>query len=498
MRKKISIKRNILLGAAMLALMAPGAQAQTGVVAGYADCRFGPDIVHLADRILILRPQIENSYTATRFGDDALYLALHYQDGFVEQALDVFNWVETSAESPPQNLLELKLVYLIVALGWEEGLARAGVEPLDAFMLLSPAIFRAILQEASIPTFLDLLAQAKALPDPDQRFSRGFLGGQWVPLAVMDQDDAFKLHFAELAEAEGHISMAGFLLSARHNLEAYKAFLLRNENEPGLFSNEAAVQRSYVLMYQTRPTELTRTIEPDARPEQQAVFTIGRAAIHSKELILFAYGATLASLGYTEEFATVARAYLAALETDELSERDVEAGWLLQYRALVAAIGLREANRVFQRAGRLRTRHYEDRPTRLIQWALAKEALAPYLRGETDELPARPALMGERFNFEGFSKLAAAARTWQEVPPLAGVEELLVRSLVEIYYLQDRYDMIQDVVEPYFLLKDAVKIYWDLMLRLDLRCNGYTDFPGASMLMARSLYRFTPRGSDGG
>ena len=497
MKTKTNIKQKILLGAA-LALMAPMAQAQTGVVAGYANCRFGTDIVNMADRILLLRPEIDNQRVAALFGGDALHLALHYKDGFVEQALDIFNWVETSAETPPQNLLELKLVYLIAALGWEDGLARAGVEPLDAFMLLSPAIFRAILQKAGIPTFLDLLAQAKALPDPDQRFSFGFQGGQWVPLAVMDQDDAFKLNFAELAEAGGHISTAGFLLSARQDLEAYKAFLQRNQNDAGLFSNEAAVQYSYVLMSQTQPTELTRTLEPATRAEQQAIFDINRAGFRSKKLILFNYNAALASSGYTDEIAAVARAYLAALETGALSERDIEAGWLLQYRGLVAAIGQQEADRVFQRVGSLQARHYEDRPFRLIQWALAKEAIAPYLRGETDELPARPALLGERLNFEGFSKLAAAARIWQEVPPLADVEELPVRSLIEIFYLQGRFDMVHDVIEPYFAPKEAVEIYQDLMLRLDLRCDGYTDFPGASALLWRSLYRFTPRDSDGG
>lgn len=491
----MNFKNKILSAIALLALMAPTAQAQTGIEAGYAHCRASGDIVNMADRILMLRPQIGSPSIAARYGDDAMYLALHYKEMSVDQALDVFNWIEASTEKPPENLLNLKIAYLVVALGWEDGLARAGVSPLEAFLLQSPAIYRALLQKAGTATFLELLAQAKAAPD--QRFNRGYQGGLWVPLALLDQDDASKLRFAQEAEAAGHISLAGFLLAARQDIDAYSAFLLRNQNDPGLFSSEAAVQYSYVLFSQTQPTELTRTIEPDARAEQQANFDIGRALVYSENPLLIASGQSLRSLGHTSAYAIAARAYMAALEAGTISARDVEAGWLVQYRALVAEIGQEEADQVFQRAVRIRARHYEDQPFRLIQVALAKEAIAPYMRGETDVLPSRPSLMGHSFNFEGFSKLAAAARAWQEVPPLAEVDEFPVRSLIELYYLQGRFDMIRDVVEPYFAPKDAVEIYHDLMTRLDLRCDGYTEFPGAAMLMGRNLYRFIPRGPDG-
>ncbi len=157
------------------------------------------------------------------------------------------------AERPSEYLSELKAAYLMTTLGWEDGLIQTGMTPVEAFQLGSPAIYRAFILQAGIPAFLDLLAETIAMPDPERKFGFRFAGGQWVPLAAIDQGDDFLLQFAEMAEAAGEVSTARFLLSARADLTAYKAFLERNQDASGLFSTEDAVQYSYVLGHQTQP-----------------------------------------------------------------------------------------------------------------------------------------------------------------------------------------------------------------------------------------------------
>ncbi|NOR63716.1 MAG: hypothetical protein GQ535_14640 [Rhodobacteraceae bacterium] len=461
--------------AATLALSASITSAQT--------CQFEPQINNLAETIIEMRPSM-GGYTSRRFGPNAAYLLLRYQDMPAAQGLALISQIRQDGAKQSNRLNDLEIAFSISQLGVQAGLATTGEDPLQVFAQANLPVLRAIILSDGGQSFFTLLHEIQSTPALWQSFQQPYMKGMRLPLVIRDQSDAFKLNFAQMAEANGEIILAGLVMANLADLTEYSLFLSRHADDAAIL-NMAGENNAdaYALLQigQTGPTEIRRSYTPAERLQKQIGFDIYKADILSRELAVLGL---VYNLSGQDEVALAARQYIIAAQTGLITPADdPEAAWLFIHQALIEALGMQptfEALEQFEQPQTLR--HFAGSALQTMDWVVAKAEIAPYMRGETDAPPPRPALLSPAINWDDWTRLALTVRAWQALPEahIGGADTQIV---VELLYLQGEIDRAITLATRELPPKDLPNLYRDFMHRLDLRCAAYTDFPGKAILL---------------
>jgi hypothetical protein len=132
-----------------------------------------------------------------------------------------------------------------------------------------------------------------------------------------------------------------------------------------------------------------------------------------------------------------------------------------------------------------RLRHYAGTAVESLDWMLAADVLGPVVRGEVEDLPARPAMMTPGFDWALWTALAVqlAGGGGEALPPesLAPAAELLIAA--------ERWDNLARVaaqMEP----EERLMLTRDAMQRLDRRCAAWMASEGQGLTGGTVMWRF--------
>jgi len=130
-----------------------------------------------------------------------------------------------------------------------------------------------------------------------------------------------------------------------------------------------------------------------------------------------------------------------------------------------------------------KVRHYAGRAADTLDWVVAVEAWRPFMSGETDDLPVRPALLGTGFDWAAWVTLAPALRagdmaTGGEEAPGIGVELLV---------LAGDYAAAADWARARTEPRAREAVLTDLIQRMDRQCDAVTSFPGQALMLGGAI-----------
>ncbi len=472
--------------AAALALSTSLASAQTTPQI----CQLEPQIIDLAEAIIEMRPSIPRN----RVGYNAAYLLMRYKDMPAAEGLALVERLRQDGGKQSSTLDQLEIAFAISTLGVQAGLSLHEQDPLEVFASARYPILRAIILSDGGQRFFDMLAELENAPDLLTRFQQTYVSGAGLPIVIRDQSDAFKQRFAEIAEANGAPIPAGLVLANLADLTAYSAFLARYADDTrttNFAGEEIANSSGLVHISQTTPTEIRRSFTETERAQNQLEFDIYKAAMLNRELDALQL---VFYLSGEKDISPVARRYIAALQAGTITPLDdPEAAWLFIHKALIEEIGMQTTFDALEKFDQPPTlRHFADTALQTMDWVVAKAALKPYMRGETNTLPARPNMLSPNIKWEKWTSLALMIRPLQALPD----ETLYSRDTkiaVELLYIQGEIDRALALAARELPPKELVYIYRDFMQRLDLRCEAYSDYPAKAILLGgRTLFRFLP------
>jgi len=296
--------------------------------------------------------------------------------------------------------------------------------------------------------------------------------GVW-PL-VADQDDAFKRAFAANAEAAGEVITAAQVAGSMRDLTEYRAILARHPDD--------------TLLQDLAGPAMIATFGPglvylqDGGAERQMIRDAVAAQFHSGQS---GFMATLYNMTGDDAVGLAAADYLAALTGGTIDPiRAQEAAWAMQYAAVLQAAGpeMRNALGGFDWPTP-KVRHYAGRAADTLDWVVAVEAWRPFMSGETDDLPVRPALLGTGFDWAAWVTLAPALRagdmaTGGEEAPGIGVELLV---------LAGDYAAAADWARARTEPRAREAVLTDLIQRMDRQCDAVTSFPGQALMLGGAI-----------
>ncbi len=375
--------------------------------------------------------------------------------------------------------------YAITGLGAEDGLAIVGPTALAAFSELGLDGQRALILSDGGARFFELRAQVLAGEALAARILDTRFFDSNIASAILDQSDVFLLEFARMAEREGALAMAEYVLAARKGLTDYDGFVARHADGPD-YPGKGYNLPFLLLKDRARAEPRLPRVEAMFLGDNVNSLYVDRAFRWGRE-----YGVLLILLNQTGEqsFGDIAQAYLAeiASERAELAE-DVDAAWDYILQEMVARIGREESFRyleIFELSSSVR--HFAGTARLTLGWSAAKMRLEGYLRGEEALPKARPEYLPPEIDWAQWLRIAELIRNG-DLPRALSVEENIIA--VELFFTKgdhlaalQRAQTLGDV--------DELRVIRDFMRRLDKRCARFSPYPAqAAIFFGSTFYRF--------
>ena len=465
----------LVAGAALAALMVAPALAQEA-------CPAAHEIVELSRLVLDKRAELPR-LQARRFGVDAAYLTLRYGSLEGEAAKTLVTGLMA------EDILDfdqLAFAYLVAT----EGVAAAEI-----------ALGREVAQEVIVGTPSG--ARATVVFDTPERLLDGFAqlnneGAKGPPYAIfvglLDLPDETKSAVARLAEERGHLAIAGALYATMRDEAAW----------PGYLSRITSRDLAEVIgnMWSWLPTLVgnaalpsTNTNNPQTQADLDEILRL--AALQPEAEFLNAY---FNYTGLIDGALSAARALREAIEDGTIArDGTLDAGWLLAYRTL-RNMGDRYAEEVdgALRDLNVRKRLLRQNAAETMDWIIAVDALMPYLKWETEDLPEAPHSPGGRLETEWatWQELAAAARTAPAAIDVGG-DERRAAIAAELVYAMGAYDALRVLIAELPPTSTSLGLAEDFAKRLDRQCESYLWHLAESITLAGApIYKFDDAGSD--
>ncbi len=443
-------------------------------------------LLELADRILAERT-LAKGFSVQNFGTAAVYLKMRYSDLDLASGMSLLDHVEAGAKRAPRELDQVRLGFAISKQGVEKGLTANGQTAVEAFAEFSPVVVRQILLADAGESFFRLLAELRTDPERAKSFERQYYKGLVAHYWILDQSDDFKLRLARNAETAGELPFAAMVLGSRRDLAEYFALLERHKDSdladlagPGKLTPYLAS-----IPHQTSPVPVPGD-DAERKAWRADQFEIMRASFGMGGLAWL--GILYNQTGADAPIARASRDFLAEIEAGRLDPRtDLEPAWAHLYKRLAEEMGAEELS-YHMAAFNLppNIRHYAGSAQTTLDWINARQALIPYLTGEEEQLPPRPALLTPEFDWQSWIKLATTLRNGS-----AGVLGGDASLAAELLLAKGNVTGALQVARGIMPNKDRLRFYRDVMIRLDQRCDGYTIYPGGELVMGGAiLYRF--------
>lgn len=456
-----------------------------GPAGAQGSCVYEDAIIVYADAILANRAE-GGRFGARRYGARSVYLKILYQDLREAEARAILASLRADRVREAE---EIEHTYLLTRHG-VAGLDMIGPDRARAFAGLSGFGWRALILADGGETFLDLVAQQKAAAEPDRMFPMRYNQGVGPAVWLIDQDDAFKTRFADLAEARGEPVLAAAVLATKSTLDDYAALLVRHAGDSSVtdFASSRFLSSFGLTGYHgTGPYPDELTMEADRRDFRIGLHDMFRAMFLAREIDYLAI--FMNQTGREQEVIEVARRYIAEVEAGRIDPfRDSEAAWAFQYAALVDVMPRDEVDRALSSFDIASTRHYVGRARDVVDWAIAVTTITPLVRGE-GAAPPRPVLLSDTVDWTIWMNTAQTVRDGGM--PAVG-DDYANRVAVEILYRAGRVDDLSAFAKQAFEPKHWLKIHQDVMGRMDADCAGYMVYPGQSLYLGGApAFHFT-------
>lgn len=118
----------------------------------------------------------------------------------------------------------------------------------------------------------------------------------------------------------------------------------------------------------------------------------------------------------------------------------------------------------------------------------ASQIIKPYLTGQTNQMPERPALLSDGFDWVDWRRLAVAVREGQDVVGGTPTEAMMIAELLMV---ADRPEGAIAFAEAGMEIKPRLTFYRDVIKRLDRTCAAHTFSPGYAILLGgQTAFRF--------
>ncbi|MEZ5812048.1 MAG: caspase family protein [Rhizobiaceae bacterium] len=460
------------------------------VVAPTAACTHSDTILKFADYIIKNR-EAAGPFAKRRFGDIAAYLALRYANPSRAGGMEL---LRPLLDANVTGVDDLAVAYALSSGDVDTALRLADPDPLRAFAKIGVSGWRAIILKDGGRTFLDLIERSNKADPPDPHFSAVYNRGLTVAYRIVDQSDDFKTGFATLAEQQGELLLAASVLATGSDLEAYRSFLRRHQDDKLL--NDLMAPRELakygLTMFHDAGPQFDDADDEETRNLRRQLYKVTLAAFKGGDRdFLNIYVNQTGLLAKAEE---IADGYLTEVASRNINpDRYPEEAWMFLYRRIVESVGRAEAEKQLGSFTFSTDRHYTGSVVDVIKWPIAVKALTPYLLWLKTDLPARPGLLGAEFPWQEWTRIAEEIRS-NRFDPKAVANEQSARIAIELLFVTSRFDSLFSHVNASFDMRNRLSIYRDLMIRLDRRCGAYTVFPGQALMLAgMPIFRF-PQG----
>lgn len=464
----------LVAGAVWAALMITPALAQEA-------CPAAGEIVELSRLVLEKRTGLP-PLQARGFGADAAYLTLRYTPLEGEAAR---TFVDGLMAKDIRGFGELAFAFLVATEGMAPAYAALGNDAALEAQTGTPSGARATVVFDTPQSLLDAFAKLK-----DE-------GAKGPPRAIyaglLDLPDEVKKAVAALAEERGHIAIAGALYATMQDKKAWPDYLAR------IPSRDLA--QVIGNMWQVLPAFVGNAPLPSPDATSQKTWAdmyevLMQAALQPEAEFINPY---FNQTGLIDGALTAGRALRSAVE-DGTVARDgtMDAGWLLAYRAILG-MGGRFADEIDRAmrgldAGR---RPLRQTSAETMDWIIAVDALMPYLKWETEELPKTPHAPGGTLEGEWaiWQELAVAARTAPAAIDV-GSDERRAAIAAEIIHAMGANDALRILIADMAPSLTSVGMAEDFARRLDRQCASYLWHPAESVVLAGApIYKFDDAGA---
>jgi hypothetical protein len=221
------------------------------------------------------------------------------------------------------------------------------------------------------------------------------------------------------------------------------------------------------------------------------------AALQPEAEFLNAY---LNYTGLVDEALVAGRALRAAIEDGTIArDGTMDAGWLLAYRTILD-MGDRYGEDLDHALQRLNVgkRLLRRDAAETMDWMLAVDALLPYLRRETEDLPEAPHGPGGTLEAQWaiWQDLATAARTAPAAIDV-GSDERRAAIAAEIVYAMGAHDALHALIADLPPTSTSLAMADDFARRLDRQCASYLWHLAESITLAGApIYKFDDAGEE--
>ena len=453
-----------------------------GVPAFAQDCPARAAILSLSDTLLEGREALPK-LQARGYGAEAAYLKIRYAplDDSEAEAL-----LTGLLAKDIRDIRDVAFAWATARLGLERALAIVGEEA-GALALRSPTTIRALIAADAEEIVVEAMAELE--------IDSELVGS--VHTAILDLPEPMKAKLFALADQGGLFFLAAGIAALMDDQSAWDNILSDIEvviNES--MATEVAQRFRHLPMFIGRPARPVLNPDPHSEALQEELDRILAAAARLPQFeFLNPY---FNQTGYIDEVLAAAAALEAGLDDGTINAKgSLDAAWLSAYR------GMREANLPTGLDDNLKSIALGDRPFRpqvadVLDWIIAVNALAPYLRGETDSLPDAPHGPGGSFaaGWPEWQVLAEAARGAPD-SIAAGSDERSGAMAAELLLGAGEYDAAATLVSKMPASQTSLRLAADFALRLDRLCESYLWHPAESVVLAGTpIYKFDDAGIE--
>lgn len=450
-------------------------------------CVHAPTIVTVAD-FLLTEPATKPNFWRDRAGDDAAYLKIRYGGMTYAEGSALLSSLGKRGH-PPQRILELELAYAKSA---DRAAMLAEIQPQpnvgSVVPLLGESAWRALAVEDGGDWLLGELKRWKAA-NPE-RFNQSPIHRQ-LPVAIIDLDDETKTRLANRAEEAGLTMLAYNLYATKQDLADLLGFIDRN---PSSASGTPTEQRENSIRFALMLADLQPALDMTKQPQEIRAVDGKRGYKTMMQpfwpLVRQFPPATmlLTVLNQTGEMrigTEVAAGMVAEIDAKRLDPvNKPDAVFVAMVAALDKVLGPETRMKELASFRSAAAGEQNQTAAEIVDRAIARAALTPFVLGTADEAPARPASLTKEFPWDQWGSVAKNIGDGVA----SGEGDRLVAA--ELLIGADRAAEALALLQADADWQPAQRRAHALLHDLDRRCGGLLRHPAP---FSETLYRFEPR-----
>jgi hypothetical protein len=437
----------------------------------------------LDERALVPRLQ------ARRLGAEAAYLTIRYgqMDGVPALA-----FLDQLATAEPPLLQAADMARTLIARNQPAifAITHDAANPYDVFAAQDRALMMAIVAWDRGQTYFRLWDEVEA---DTSRTSTGGLANTYLPAglraAALTGDDSLRARLAQEALDVGRVGTAAILASGLEDLSMYRDIVAGIIDEPEL-TEALSGPRINLNMLTAIWQETALNAVPDADGWGDTFYLMRHMAVAGQVNWLATF---VNQTGETALGQEVAAALLAAVQGGTIDmDRAPEEGWLMMQDMLAEQLGPETVVSTLDSFSLPVVRHYAGSAAQTLAWARAARALRPFLSSELKALPNDPGLLAD-LDWANWLRIASALRAGPaESDDLSASDDALIA--IELLIGAQRWDEMRAIADDLLEPVDRIRVFTDVIERLDRSCAGYTAISWQSVITGgAAFYDFAPR-----